>query len=1051
MANQGFVAVTLSSMALALSACGGGGGGGGSTVDDPLPQISIDERALSVTEGDDGLREAVLTVSLDRAAPQSYQIDYSVAADANAANPAAAGADFVADSGSIEVAAGATSASLTLQIVGDRAVEGDETLQVSVSHAQLGSASKSVTIVDDDLAQLSVRDASQTEGDSGQPQMLFTVEIAPAIEGGEVSVDYATVDGSAVADSDYIATNGQLTFAPGVSQQQIAVALMGDALVEPDESFTLRLSSPSANAELSRADAIGTILNDDSAAANRAPVLASIGAQQVRALENLTIALSASDADGNSLSFSASGLPGFARLTDNGDGTASVSAAPQAGDAGDHSITVTVSDGSLSASETFVLTVQPPANRAPELSAIGALSLKGRETQNVAISASDIDADSLSFSADNLPSFVSLTDKGDGSASLSLVPAAEDQGQYSFTLRVSDGELEDSELVSLTVLEADNVAPELAAIADREVKARESLQIALSASDIDGDSLSFSTQNLPAFASLADNGDGTATINANPQDPDQGEHVISVIVSDGETSSQAQFTLTVLEPDNVAPALAAIGNQRVLVDGSLQLDLSASDIDGDSLSFSASGLPAFADLTDKGDGTATLLLEPALADVGSYTLTIGVSDGELADSETFEIVATEPVVDVVINELMADNTTVLLDADGEAVDWIELHNRGDLAVDLQGWCLSDDPEVPQLWCFPAKPLNVGEYLLVFASGKESSADPDELHASFRLTSGGEYLALFDQDGSLMSAHDPNFPKQAEDISWGISSGEQLHYFESPTPGSANGSGIADILDFDPSNTSLLIETGVSRSFPVSLERLTGDAAGYSLSSDQSWLSAATAAGEDGQTTDAIDLTVDAGALSEGEYVGVITAQSAAAADALLTLSLQVVASNAAADVEISEFLASNLANHADGNGEFSDWIELHNRGNSTVDLQGWCLTDDEADLTNWCFTSSTPLAADGYLLVYASKTKPAPAGQHHASFKLGAAGEYLGLIRPNGTVADEYAPTFPQQTTDISYGRDAQDTIGFFPLPTPGAANGVAVESLPDATASGGL
>jgi hypothetical protein len=129
---------------------------------------------------------------------------------------------------------------------------------------------------------------------------------------------------------------------------------------------------------------------------------------------------------------------------------------------------------------------------------------------------------------------------------------------------------------------------------------------------------------------------------------------------------------------------------------------------------------------------------------------------------------------------------------------------------------------------------------------------------------------------------------------------------------------------------------------------------------------------------------------------------------------------------ITEFLASNNLGWKDIEGDSSDWIEIYNPDSAAINLQGYKLisgpTDDPNTRTEWTFPS-TPLAGKAYAIVYASGKVPAPAGQPlHTPFKLNVAGEYLGLADPSGKVVSEYAPGFPEQRTDISYGR-ASSTI----------------------------
>ena len=122
-------------------------------------------------------------------------------------------------------------------------------------------------------------------------------------------------------------------------------------------------------------------------------------------------------------------------------------------------------------------------------------------------------------------------------------------------------------------------------------------------------------------------------------------------------------------------------------------------------------------------------------------------------------------------------------------------------------------------------------------------------------------------------------------------------------------------------------------------------------------------------------------------------------------------------VVINEFMAANTKTLADQDGDYSDWIEIYNSGSSPVNLADWYLTDSESQLNKWKFPSVS-LPANGYLVVFASGKNRAVAGaQLHANFSLAAQGEYLALVQPDGTtVASEFAPAFPEQLPDYSYG-----------------------------------
>ena len=144
-------------------------------------------------------------------------------------------------------------------------------------------------------------------------------------------------------------------------------------------------------------------------------------------------------------------------------------------------------------------------------------------------------------------------------------------------------------------------------------------------------------------------------------------------------------------------------------------------------------------------------------------------------------------------------------------------------------------------------------------------------------------------------------------------------------------------------------------------------------------------------------------------------------------------------VRISEFMASNSTTLLDDDGDSSDWIEIVNDQAEEVNLSGWYLTDDANNLTKWQFPSKV-IPGGGYLVVFASNKDRAGANDPklHTNFQLTSTGEYLALVKPDGqTIASFYAPTYPPQTTDVSYGMSADGSVtGYFSPPTPEEANG---------------
>ncbi|HON06819.1 MAG TPA: lamin tail domain-containing protein, partial [Verrucomicrobiota bacterium] len=156
---------------------------------------------------------------------------------------------------------------------------------------------------------------------------------------------------------------------------------------------------------------------------------------------------------------------------------------------------------------------------------------------------------------------------------------------------------------------------------------------------------------------------------------------------------------------------------------------------------------------------------------------------------------------VIISEFLADNSgKTYRDEDGDKSDWIELYNAGEIAVNLDGWYLTDDTNNLRKWRFPGVTINTNSYLVVFASGKNKTNITGRLHTNFKLKASGGYLALVDLYDRVVSDFGTSYPEQYTDVSYGrdriISS--IVGYFNTPTPGSPNsisGDGFAPEVQF----------------------------------------------------------------------------------------------------------------------------------------------------------------------------------------------------------------------------------------------------------------
>jgi large repetitive protein len=202
----------------------------------------------SVAEGNAGTTAFNFTVTLTSTSDLSVTVDF-----ATADLLGTAGSDYEANSGTLTFAPGETIQIVTVQVNGDISVEADEDFVVNLSNptnARFDNIQGWGTIQSDDNAVLHIDSYADWEPDpnyGGWTTFYFTVWLsAPATE--TVTVNFATIDGSAFDGYDYLGSWGQLTFEPGQTSQTIYVSVLPDWEYDPDEYFYVGLSDASSNA-----------------------------------------------------------------------------------------------------------------------------------------------------------------------------------------------------------------------------------------------------------------------------------------------------------------------------------------------------------------------------------------------------------------------------------------------------------------------------------------------------------------------------------------------------------------------------------------------------------------------------------------------------------------------------------------------------------------------------------------------------------------------------------------------------------------------------------
>ncbi|UCG60155.1 MAG: lamin tail domain-containing protein [Phycisphaerales bacterium] len=347
--------------------------------------------------------------------------------------------------------------------------------------------------------------------------------------------------------------------------------------------------------------------------------------------------------------------------------------------------------------------------------------------------------------------------------------------------------------------------------------------------------------------------------NASIEDPtatfsEPGEYVLVLAVADGLLNDSDTVTITVTEPncpvgDLNGDCKVGFRDVSILVDQWLSLpdcvgfgcpDLDgANGVDGGDYallaqSWLASWLGSLqvvitpSEAVDAGaqwrvDGGAWRNSGDRVADLftGLHQVEFKVvSDWILPESQAVHIARNQaalvvvtyykqPPSKVVISEFMANKGSELattVQRKEVRPDWIEIHNGTDVAVNLQGWHLTDNEDQLTKWRFPNLLVNPGQYVVVLASEKERKYYPDNYpyndgryyHTNFELDREGEYLALVKPDGVTV-AHEyaPRYPQQRGFVSYGECDSGKYGYFTNPTPGSANSASCVNDIVAEP--------------------------------------------------------------------------------------------------------------------------------------------------------------------------------------------------------------------------------------------------------------
>ncbi|OUR88395.1 hypothetical protein A9Q81_23950, partial [Gammaproteobacteria bacterium 42_54_T18] len=387
---------------------------------------------------------------------------------------------------------------------------------------------------------------------------------------------------------------------------------------------------------------------------NQAPVINS--APITSATENMVYQYTvvASDADGDALDYQLTApLPGMLINT-----SGEISWIPTFTQSGDHTATVTASDGVLTATQSFVITVVN-TNQPPVLTAITNQTVVENNTITVSLSATDADNDTLIYSVVGLPSFASLN-----GAEITITPGYDDAGSYGpITVTATDGVDSGTSTFTINVTN-NNQAPTITSLPITTIAEGQEYQYSVIATDADGGSLTYSLSVLPAGMNISLL---SGVITWTPTFNDAGAELVVVEVSDGEQSVQQSFTLTV-KNTNQAPVISSTPITNASENTDYQYNVLANDPDGDALTYQLVGAPE--GMSVNGGGVVSWI--PSFVQSGDHAITIIVADGDLTETQSYMIAVANtndaPKLSAIANQSVSENQTIVLTLQATDVD-----------------------------------------------------------------------------------------------------------------------------------------------------------------------------------------------------------------------------------------------------------------------------------------------------------------------------------------------------------------------------------------------
>ena len=569
------------------------------------------------------------------------------------------------------------------------------TVTVTPAAEQTGTATITVTVSDGtdtgtdtfDLTVTSVNDVPTISDITDQSIVEDTSTGALAFTVGDTETAPASLTVTGSSSDQTLVPNGNLVFGGSGASRTVTVtpaaSQTGTATISVTVSDGTDTVTDTFVLTVTPANTAPTIsdVTDQSTPANTAtgPLGFTVGDVETP-VASLTVSGSSSDqtlVPDDNIVFGGSGA------------SRTVTVTPAANQYGSATITLTVSDGSLTTTDTFVLTV---SNTAPTISDIsdqatplntstGALAFTVGDTETAAASltVTGSSSDQTLVPDDNL-----VFGGSGASRTVSIQPAGDQYGSATITVTVSDGTGTATDTFTLTVAGTPPTISDISNQTTPENTATGAIAFLVSDAETPSTSLtvsgSSSDQTLVPDDNVVFGGSGVnRTVTVTPAGSQTGSATITVTVSDGAETATETFVLTI--GSNTAPTISDVGNQSTPVDtatGAIAFTVGDAETDVASLTVSGSSsdqaVVPTANVVFGGSGASrTVTITPAASQTGSTTITLTVSDGSLTATDSFVLSVggnAAPTITPIADQTTPEDTA-WTEPDPEAPDWVD--------------------------------------------------------------------------------------------------------------------------------------------------------------------------------------------------------------------------------------------------------------------------------------------------------------------------------------------------------------------------------------------